>query len=229
MNTETAEYESHGVNHTEGGWPKDVNYLDPEQTVRYKRKIEKDESYLTQVLNLTKPMEHVIFQNNAVNIYENYFEDLEPAPLAERCKSRTVNVFRDPAEIRRPVTHLSWSPDGGTKIAATYCNRDFLSDRSQLSANSYIWEISNPNAPLYTLAPPTTAICTEYNPKDSNCLVSGMFNGQVAAWDTRYGNEPTMMCEREIGHRDAVGSVLWINSKSGTEFFSGSSDGQVIW
>lgn len=35
--------------HYEGGWPKDVNYLDPEQTLRYRRKIEKDETYMTQV------------------------------------------------------------------------------------------------------------------------------------------------------------------------------------
>lgn len=53
-NTERAELESHGVNHCEGGWPKDVNYLDPEQTVRYKRKIEKDDAYINQVSHLTK-------------------------------------------------------------------------------------------------------------------------------------------------------------------------------
>lgn len=39
VNTERATYESHGVNHTEGGWPKDVNLLDPEQTTRYRRKM----------------------------------------------------------------------------------------------------------------------------------------------------------------------------------------------
>ena len=29
--------------------------------------------------------------------------------------------------------------------------------------------------------------------------------------------------------QESVNSVLWINSKSGTEFFSGGADGQVIW
>lgn len=53
-NTERAVFEHKGVNHTEGGWPKDVNLADPEQTVRYKRKIEKDESYIVQVMSLTK-------------------------------------------------------------------------------------------------------------------------------------------------------------------------------
>ena len=31
----------------------------------------------------------------------------------------------------------------------------------------------------------------------------------------------------ENSHRDPVYNVLWINSKSGTEFFSSSTDGQV--
>ena len=29
--------------------------------------------------------------------------------------------------------------------------------------------------------------------------------------------------------QESVNSVLWINSKSGTELFSGGADGQVIW
>lgn len=33
----------------------------------------------------------------------------------------------------------------------------------------------------------------------------------------------------ETSHRDPVYNVLWINSKSGTEFFSSSTDGQVKW
>lgn len=72
-------------------------------------------------------------------------------------------------------------------------------------------------------------MCLEYNQKDPSSLVSGMFSGQVAGWDTRHGKKPIALTDREVSHRDPVNSVLWINSKSGTEFFSGSSDGQVIW
>lgn len=42
-----------------------------------------------------KKVESCINQNNAVNIYENYFEDSEPAPLVDRSSSRTVYVYRD--------------------------------------------------------------------------------------------------------------------------------------
>lgn len=141
VNTERATFESRGINHTEGGWPKDVNLADPEQTTRYRRKIEKDELYISQVMGLTKPMEHCIYQNNAVNIYETFFEDLEPAPLLDPCSSRTLNVYRDPCARKRPVTHLSWSPDGGTKLAVSYCDTLFQGDKTDLMNDSYIWEI----------------------------------------------------------------------------------------
>lgn len=79
------------------------------------------------------------------------------------------------------------------------------------------------------LQPPTGAVCLEYNQKDPNCLVSGQFNGQVAMWDTRRSNEPCEYSVIENSHRDPVHNVLWINSKTGTEFFSGSTDGQLKW
>lgn len=41
-----ADYTSTSINHAEGGWPKDVNVLDPEATQRYRRKVEKDDGYI---------------------------------------------------------------------------------------------------------------------------------------------------------------------------------------
>lgn len=49
-----AEYTNGGMNHTEGGWPKDVNFIDEEQTKRYRRKVEKDEGYSHTILQLCK-------------------------------------------------------------------------------------------------------------------------------------------------------------------------------
>lgn len=142
VNTERATFESRGALHMEGGWPKDVSLADPEQTVRYRRKIEKDELFITQVMALCKPMEHCIFQNNAVNIYETFFEELEPAPLLDPCSSRTLNVYRDPSARKRPVTHLSWSPDGGGKLAVSYCDRRFAGGGGgEIDNDSFIWEI----------------------------------------------------------------------------------------
>lgn len=41
------------MNHVEGGWGKDINMYDAEQTLRYKKKVEKDEEYIHSVLQLS--------------------------------------------------------------------------------------------------------------------------------------------------------------------------------
>nr|XP_018910150.1 PREDICTED: dynein intermediate chain 2, axonemal [Bemisia tabaci] len=229
LNTIRAEYESTHINHVEGGWPKDVNYLDVEHTLRFRKKIEKDEMYIHTVLQLSHPMEHVIHQNNAINIYELYFSDIEEGKAMEKISSRTINVFRDPNTVKRPVQHLSWSPDGGTRLAVTHANLEFQRAPHDLCTHSYIWEVENPNSPDLVLKPKTTILSLEYHPKDPHCLVSGFCSGQVGAWDTRKGSEPCELSNMTNSHRDPVLKVLWINSKSGTEFFSASTDGQMKW
>lgn len=54
INTMRAEYTNGFMNHIEGGWPKDVNKDDEEQTKRYRRKIEKDEGFNHTILHLCK-------------------------------------------------------------------------------------------------------------------------------------------------------------------------------
>lgn len=78
-----------------------------------------------------------------------------------------------------------------------------------------------------TLKPFCPILTLEYNSKDSNMLVGGLMTGQVACWDIRKGPEPIETSSVEFSHRDLCNKVLWINSKSGTEFFSASKDGQV--
>jgi len=125
---------------------------------------------------------------------------------------------------------LSWSPDGGTKLAVTYgTNNPRNKYNSQQLLNSYVWEMENSNRPLYTLSPTSPAMCFQYHQKDANFLVSGQSNGQCCEWDTRSGPYAVASTPKEVCHRDAVNSVLWINSKTGTEFFSGGTDGQVVW
>lgn len=127
------------------------------------------------------------------------------------------------------MSHLSWSPDGGSKLAITYCDLDFQKRVSSLSPVSYIWETENPNQPLMALTPKTPSICVEYNQKDGHFLASGQVNGQCLAFDTRAGSDPVFFTPKEICHRESVSSVIWINSKTNTELFSGGADGQVIW
>lgn len=52
MNTERFETETRGINHTEGGWPKDINPAEVEQVMRYRKKVEKDEMYVNTIQQL---------------------------------------------------------------------------------------------------------------------------------------------------------------------------------
>ena len=121
--------ESRGVNHVEGGWPKDVNPQEVEQTIRFRKKVEKDENYINTITHLgtvrpcpcplplpepprqpapspgqlpdTLPafslqlMEHCVKQNNAIDIYEEYFTEEEMADVEDEPPSaKVINVLR---------------------------------------------------------------------------------------------------------------------------------------
>ncbi len=54
-----------------------------------------------------------------------------------------------------------------------------------------------------------------------------LFNPLSAYWDTRKGSQPVEMSTIEHSHRDPVYKVIWLQSKTGTDIFSASTDGQV--
>ena len=54
VNTERYETENRGMNHSEGGWPKDINPAEVEQTIRFRKKLEKDEVYMQTIQDLGK-------------------------------------------------------------------------------------------------------------------------------------------------------------------------------
>lgn len=229
VNTERFETGSRGINHTEGGWPKDVNPQELEQVTRYRKKVEKDEMYIQTIQNLGNVMEHCICQNNAIDIYEDYFVDVAVNEVDETPSAKTINVFRDPNDVKRTATHISWYPDGPRKLAVAYCNLDFQGSSTDTSMDSYIWDVENPNKPEMTLKPVSPLVCLEYNPKDSHVLLGGCYNGQIAYWDTRKGSQPVETTPIEQSHRDPAYKTIWIQSKTGTECFSASTDGQVLW
>ncbi|VDN98350.1 unnamed protein product [Rodentolepis nana] len=244
VNTESLSMDVRGINHTEGGWPKDVNYNEPEQVLRYRKKLEKDEQYTTILHSLANSVEHCIKQNNALNIYEDYFNDIEYNASEEPPSAKIVNVFRyginyinqltpmtssDMNDIKRTASYVCWFPESPTKIAVAYSNTGFLSNSQDVSLDSYIWDFANPSKPDLVLSPPSALVCVEFNPKDAHSLIGGCLNGQLCLWDRRKGSQPVDVSPIETSHRDPAWQVIWIQSKTGTEFFSTSTDGQVLW
>lgn len=57
-----------------------------------------------------------------------------------------------------------------------------------------------------------------------------MFNKSwcvLVFWDTRKGGQSMDVSSLEQSHRDPVYKTIWLQSKTGTEAFSASTDGQV--
>ncbi|NXM07282.1 DNAI2 protein, partial [Tyrannus savana] len=230
VNTERVQVTSQGVNHVEGGWPKHVDPRNSELTSRYREEVEREEIYTRAILRLGTLMEHCIRQNNAIDIYEEYFaEDEEEEGDEEPPSAKTINVLRDPNPVKRTATHLSWHPDACKELAVAYCSLEFQDRRRDISFDSYIWDMENPYKPELTLMLSSPVVTLEYNPKDWHHLLGGCYNGQIVYWDTRKGGLPMEVTPVELSHRDPVYGAIWLPSRTGTECFSASTDGQVLW
>ncbi|XP_065676617.1 dynein intermediate chain 3, ciliary-like [Hydra vulgaris] len=228
VNTKRFESESRGMNHVEGGWPKDINSSDIEQTMRFRKKVEKDEQYINTLTSLGSIMERCIQQNNSINIYEEYFENIAYAS-SEEPSAKTINVFRDPNNVKRTATSISWYPEDAHKLAVSYSVLEFQKLTANMCFDSYVWDIENPNKPEYTLKPISPLVCLEYNPKDPHVIIGGCYNGQLGYWDTRKGSAPFEVTPIACSHQDPIFDVKFVQSKTGTECFSTSTDGYVYW
>ena len=230
VNTDRFAYLSIGMLHLEGGWPKDVDHTEKDQTTRFRKKVEKDEEYIRQVKALNDTVVHSIMQNNAIDIYETYFTGEHADHSSETPSAKTLSVYKDPNPIKRTVTNISWHPDGGKKLAVAFAIMQFQDWRMEKMSNlSYIWDVNNPNVPEQEIAPSSPLCCLEYNPKDAHILVGGSYNGLISYWDTRRGSNPIETSIIEKSHRDPVYSVAWLQGKNSYECASTSTDGQVLW
>jgi len=229
VNTERFETNSQGVLHLEGGWPKDVDSQEAEHTIRFRKKVEKDEQYLESIKGLADTLGSSLKQNACINIYEEYFCNEAIDHSGEPPSARTLTVFRDPNPVKRTATSISWYPDGARKVAVSYAVLQFQQQPQGMSLSSYIWDVTNPNFPEMEINPASPLCCLEFNPKDPHILLGGCYNGLLQYWDDRKGSSPVESSPIEKSHRDPVYDLAWMQSKTGTECCSVSTDGQVCW
>ena len=77
--------------------------------------MEKDEQYVTQMRRISHSMESCIKQNNGIDIYLEYFPQLDRRTECEPPHTKTVGLVRDPEQIdghTRPVSDLSFKLTG---------------------------------------------------------------------------------------------------------------------
>jgi dynein intermediate chain 2 len=104
------------------------------------------------------------------------------------------------------------------------------------SKKSYIWDVNNSNNPDVELRPPSLITCLRFNPKNTDILVGGSYNGLITCYDLRKpggacGNccLPLETSAIEKSHHDPVSDCFWVSSKTGHQCASVSTDGQMLW
>jgi dynein intermediate chain 2 len=230
VNTKQTDVSHRGMSHVEGGWPKDVDPEEAEHVKRYLKKSQKDVDYLKAVSAIGGQVEDLIKQNNAIDIYEEYFSGRIVDHSSEVPYANTVAIFVDPhKEYKRSASYISWYPDGANKLAVAYSIMEFQQTPENMPTSSYIWDVANPSEPDFELTPSFPLTCVNFNEKDPNILGGGQYNGQVAYWDTRKGHAPVETSPIEHSHRDPVYDLAWMQSKTGTECMTCSTDGWVYW
>ena len=101
-----------------------------------------EKSNILSALYLFQKIDHIIRQNNTLNIYEKYFR-IDDDPIVENTDPlKTVNVIRDPQQIARMVTDVSFSPANPSKIAAAYASCNFGALTLDTNKESYVWDLS---------------------------------------------------------------------------------------
>ncbi|XP_035207445.1 dynein intermediate chain 2, axonemal-like isoform X1 [Stegodyphus dumicola] len=165
-------------------------------------------------------------ENNSIDIYEEYFAD-NNLNNEDDAQFKTVSVFRDYSELKRKILDLTWCLDG-CKIAAAHTYSEVANSPLNPCFDSYVWDIENANFPYCVLTPTTQLSCVEYSPRDLELLIGGHDNGQIGVWDVRAGGHPQQLSPLQKSHKESISDIKWISSKTGLEFFSGSTDGKLI-
>lgn len=130
VNTDSVVTKNTSMCHTEGGWPKDVDFQEQSDVTRFRKKAEKDDAYLLALRKLVPVVERCMKQNNTVDIYEHYFEDNTYEHSSGPPSSKGLAVFRDPSKVKRAATSIDWHTESTTsKIAVSYSIANFQDER----------------------------------------------------------------------------------------------------
>eukprot|EP00667_Euglena_gracilis_P019278 EG_transcript_20634 len=222
-----------GMHHAEGGWPKEVDLHETEHKVRYRKKVETEDQYSNRLRALAKESVRFLNQNNAIDIYEEYFPEAaaNPSSLAPDTSGglQTITVLGDPSRSKlRTPAFLSWNPSDASQLAVAYCNLAKLGSSASSHSmsfgdptSSYVWDITNSNAPHVTFQPPSPLTVLQFHPKDSHTLAAGCYNGLVCTCDVRCPRLFTTS-KLEEAHRHLIHDLQWLTKP--TEFMSVSTD-----
>ncbi|XP_016927161.3 dynein intermediate chain 3, ciliary [Drosophila suzukii] len=241
--THNVSLDSHGMNHFEGGWNvKEVNVMDEESTMRYRKKVERDDTWGVEVNKLMHDVMQISSANNAVNIYEDFFVDL-PEDLGRgismKIAARCTHVFHDLWIPPRQLVMCEWLNNDPNQFFLTFSNRKSLEPDYTKQLNTlpdfgndnphgfYVWDLDDATRPLAHFDCQRVLLIAKVCVRDESYMVGGFQEGQVGFWQTDSMGGPKSICPLEACHREATSALCWVHSKLNTEFYSGSLDGSV--
>ncbi|PZC80367.1 hypothetical protein B5X24_HaOG214785 [Helicoverpa armigera] len=228
VNTERVHMSSRGINHSEGGWPKDVHYNIEEETIRYRRRIEREDTYIHAVTTLAPKFIKFLRQNNAIEIYEQYFKGMPETMSCEKPSAKLNNVYRDADQ--RPVAGLRWTIEDDPKLVVTYCSKVYPAKGPvNKHFHCFVWDLENPFTPHCEFLPPTACWDIACSPVNPALIVGGLDDGRVCVFDIRAQAEPVSISPTHNANRDPITAILYIQSRLNNEFFISSSDGHCKW
>jgi dynein intermediate chain 2 len=234
VNTKRIPIQSRGQLHVEGGWPKEIDYSENQDTAKWRKRLDKDPAFTTAVRSLCQDVTHFLLQNSTIDMFEDYFAGENASHQQTTMSTNTVAVFKDPVSETdtRHVTRISWHPEGPHRFVASYSILRFQRMDDSLPRMSFIWDVENPNQPAAELNAVSPLVSLAYQPKNVDLIAGGCYNGLIMLYDLRSGgggSRPVLKTNFQNSHYDPVYDLVWLQSKTQSECVTVSSDAQVLW
>jgi dynein intermediate chain 2 len=227
VNTLKFRTSSRGQTHKEGGWPKDVDPGEPQETTKWRKRLEKDPQFTSSALHVCRNMKQLVEQNLCCDLFEEFFAGESPDLELHTFESNTVGIFRIKS-TRGGVSKLNWHPDGGSRFIA--CYGDFHSREDHgVASPSLVWDVNNSNTAIIELTSAWNIVTAQFYSRNPDLIAAGNVVGRVEFFDLRTGSGSVATSKYESSHHDPVYDLTWLQSKTHSEFVSASTDGQVIW
>jgi len=227
INTDRVEVHSRGQVHIEGGWPREIDSSEPQDTAKWRKRLDKDPQFAPTVAKLCNKMKKVLEDNKTIDLFGGIGSASVDPLGVQTFKSDSAALFKDP-HGHRTVSRVSWHPDSLGRFAASYLNVSGTESKKE-SCFSYLWECDLPNQPMLTLTPSSSLLSIQMYTRNGDLIIGGCSDGSVNFFDIRTSTNPVACTLYEHSHTDSVSDVSWILSKTHSEIVSTSTDGRVMW
>jgi dynein intermediate chain 2 len=230
VNTERVCIESRSQFHKEGGWPREIDPSEPQETTKWRKRLEKDPRLSASVPIICKSMRSILNQNRVIDLFEEYFSGESSDLQTEAFDCNTVGLFKNKntSRVTAGVSSISWHPDGCTKFLACSCSTQYFSGL-EYHESANIWNVESSGSPTVKLQSLWSLLVAQFYARNPELIAGGNKSGRVEFFDLRTGTRSVGVSSFDHSHHVSVHDLTWLQSKTHSELVSTSPDGQVLW